>query len=408
MTAAAFKRLCRSLHLYLGLVAGLVFVVLGLTGSALVWIEELDHAFNPQLFRAAPGTLPPDAARVNTLVDQLTALPGYGRPTQLVLPAEPGGVIVVWYRRPAGQARNAWALDVSRQVMIDPGSLRIVGERRWGELGWSRPLLMPTLFHLHRYLFAGDVGKTTVAVVGLSVVVLSLLGMVLWWPKPTWGALRSAVTVRFGGSWPRFNYTSHRAVGLFAAPVFVLLGVSGAYFNMPAWIAPVVNAVAPVTPLNKKLVTSGEGGVTPAAALTIAQNRFPQARLSRLGLPAKLTLPYEVRLRQPGERRHGDGATRVSIDAGTGRVLKVVDPLTLTGGDAFLGWMFPLHSGEAFGTAHRVFMTVAGLLPLGFFVTGLLLWLRRRRPAASKKRVVKRAVARDAETQKSNVKLASN
>lgn len=205
--------------------------------------------------------------------------------------------------------------------MIDPGSLRIVGERRWGELGLSLPLLIPTLFHLHRYLFAGDVGKTTVAVVGLGVVILSVLGLVLWWPKLTWAGLRSAVTVRFGGSWPRFNYTSHRAIGLFAAPVFVLLGVAGVYFNMPAWIVPVVNAVAPVTPSNKKLVTSGEGGVTPAAAMLIAQERFPQGRLSRIGLPAKLTAPYEVRLRQPGELRMGDGATRVSIDAGTGQIL---------------------------------------------------------------------------------------
>lgn len=86
----------------------------------------------------------------------------------------------------------------------------------------------------------------------------------------------------------------------------------------------------------------------------------------------------------------------------------MINPLTVTGGDAFLSWMFPLHSGEAFGTAHRVFMTVAGLLPLGFFVTGLLLWLRRRRPASAKQRGGTAALMLKRELKKSNVKLTSH
>ncbi len=126
-----------------------------------------------------------------------------------------------------------------------------------------------------------------------------------------------------------------------------------------------------------------------------AQALFPQGRVSRLIFPAKPGQPYEVRVRQPGEMRHGDGATRITIDSGDGVVLRVVDPLTMRSGDRFLSWMFPLHTGEAFGTAGRVFISVIGIAPLVFSVTGLVMWLKFRRP---KGQPVKRtASARQAE-----------
>jgi uncharacterized iron-regulated membrane protein len=101
--------------------------------------------------------------------------------------------------------------------------------------------------------------------------------------------------------------------------------------------------------------------------------------VSRIVLPARSGLPYEVRLRQPGEVRQGDGNTRVTVDGSTGRILRVRDPLRARAGDAFLDWQFPLHTGEAFGTAGRIIITVVGIAPAAFLVTGLAVWWQRRK-----------------------------
>ena len=77
----------------------------------------------------------------------------------------------------------------------------------------------------------------------------------------------------------------------------------------------------------------------------------------------------------------------MSVDSGDGKVLRVVDPMEARSGDKFMSWLFPLHTGEAFGTAGRVFVSVAGLLPLMFFVTGLVVWLRLRRKPKKQARV---------------------
>ena len=386
------RRLLSRLHLYIALSCGIVFVLLGLTGSALAWMHELDAALNPGLLRVTPaaGLQPGDRAditpaAIDALLARLAADARYGKPNQLWLPEHADAPVIAWYRRPPPARPAPFALEVSRQVMVDPATLQVVGERNWGEAGLSRPLLMPTLFHLHRYLLAGEWGKTAIGVIGLLLAVSALTGVVLWMPKPNLKALRQSLRVSHGGSWPRFNYSFHRSAGFFAAPVLVVLGVTGCYFNLPKWVVPVVASVAPVAAADKVVNRSAPAGATigAGAAVAAAQLRFPAARVSRVALPASASAPFEVRVRQAGEVRQGDGATRIFIDARDGEVLRVRDPLLAARGDTLLNWFYPLHTGEAFGSAGRVFISVFGSAPLLFFITGVALWWRRRRSRAA-------------------------
>jgi uncharacterized iron-regulated membrane protein len=389
MVTGSTRTLLRRLHLWLGLVFGLVMALSGLTGCLLVWIHEIDATLNPELFHVAapPGvSAQPTPARLREIVDMLEARPGYGRPSQLGIPAGADESVVAWFRPARAEKPSALALEVSRQVMIDPHTLAILGEREWGRSGLSRAQFMPTLFHLHRYLLAGEAGKTVIGVTGLMLALLTLLGIALWWPKMTLASLRKSLTISFRGSWPRLNYSSHRTVGMAVAPVLLMLGISGLYFNLPAWVTPAVQVFSPVTKGDKvKNRAAGKGApIGIDTALLAAQGRFPQGRLSRLTLPSSPATPYEVRLRQPGEVRQGDGNTRVSVDARSGGILRVRDPMRASGGDTFLNWLFPLHTGEAFGMAGKIVMSLTGLTPLLFLVTGVAVWLnRRRKPAAA-------------------------
>lgn len=375
----------RRLHRWITLSFGAVFVVLGLSGSLIAWLPELDRWLNPDLLQAAGSSQPaPPACRVapdtvQAVVEKLAADPRYGKPTQLHFPRQADDVYVAWYRKKPEPGATTFVAQISRQVMLDPCTLEIRGERNWGETGLSRRLLMPTVFHLHRYLVAGDSGKFIVALSGLMLCLVALSGIVVWWPKMNRHAIRQAFTVSHGGSWPRFNFRLHRSAGFFVAPVLLMLGFSGLYFNQPSWVVPLVGAVASVTPAHKtgNNQPCSQTKITAEQALKIAQALYPQARPTRLTLGG--TAPYEVRLRQPGEHRQDDGATRISIAVAGGQVLRVQDPLTAVSGDRFLGWLFPLHSGIAFGTAGRIFISFFGVLPLLFFASGLLMWQRRRR-----------------------------
>jgi uncharacterized iron-regulated membrane protein len=124
------KSFTRFLHLWSGLVFGAILVVLGLTGSALSWIHELDAMLNPGFLHVAPppGVAPGAPLRigpeaVQALTDMLSKDPRYGRPSTVELPERAGDVAVARYRPAPGAAGSPWALAVSRQVMIDPAKI---------------------------------------------------------------------------------------------------------------------------------------------------------------------------------------------------------------------------------------------------------------------------------------------
>ena len=119
----------------------------------------------------------------------LAADPRYGKPRLLMLPDGPSGVFVASY---AVKGADGAVPGRSRRVMVDPATLAIQGERIWGQPGLSRPLLMPTLFHLHRYLLAGETGKTITGITGMLMLLTTLGGLLLWLPaalgRPAAGA----------------------------------------------------------------------------------------------------------------------------------------------------------------------------------------------------------------------------
>ncbi|HEY1149754.1 MAG TPA: PepSY-associated TM helix domain-containing protein [Pseudoduganella sp.] len=381
MITGSLRSWLRDIHLYLALLFGLLFVSAGTTGVLLAWNHELDASLNPALLqsRAAPSEAAPvTPEKVEAVLARLSQLPGYGKPTNLMLPDDQHDVFVAWYR-PAARHKTLFGTDLQRQVMVDQYTLEVLGERNYGEFGLSRPLLMPTLFHLHRYLLAGEGGKWVTGVTGCMLFLTSLMGLVLWWPKATWTSIRKSLTVRGHLTSRQFNYSFHRAAGFFMTPLLAMLGFSGMVMNLPDLVRPVIGAVSTLEP-NDKLANGAADGrklITASAAMAAAQGAVPEGRISRVTL-GSAKAPYEIRMRQAAEVRKGDGNTRISVDAYSASVLRVRNPLTAPSGDNFLNWMFPLHTGEAFHLPGRILISITGITPLLFMVTGLVLWLGRR------------------------------
>jgi uncharacterized iron-regulated membrane protein len=212
---------------------------------------------------------------------------------------------------------------------------------------------MPTVFHLHRYLLSGDTGKTITGVTGMMLFISVLLGVVLWWPKFKWRSLKQSVRITHGGSWSRFIYTSHRAGGIFVAPVLATIAFSGWYLNLPKWVTPIIASVATLSPQPSRSGSAAAGHACHHAGSgddSRAASSSRTRQVTRISLPRKPGDAYEVRLRQEGEVRADTGATRLWLDAYTGRPLAVRDPRNAASGDTIINWLFPLHTGEAFGS----------------------------------------------------------
>ncbi|HEX6984289.1 MAG TPA: PepSY-associated TM helix domain-containing protein, partial [Planctomycetaceae bacterium] len=301
-----------------------------------------------------------------------------GRPSRAAAVSKPrvaNGVWTAWFQSGTEDALR-WTM-----VYVDPYSGEVTGQRVWGTD------LMGTIYRLHYTLLGGDAGATVVGVAGVVLMASVASGVWLWWPlwRSGW---RAAFAIRRGR---RFNYDFHKTTGIAAAPVLLIVAFTGVYMTFPEWITPVVAAFSDVTPPIEGLTSAPAAAgrsLTPEEAVAIALEQFPEASFDHFHPPQTPDGAYEVGLRQPGEVQRSFGATQVWIDRHTGSVLAVRNPDQLTAGDTFLAWQFPLHNGEAFGLPGRLLVFASGFAPAVLYVTGLVLWWRKRRPRGKRESTV--------------------
>lgn len=363
------RSLTRLLHRVLGLAAGLVLVVTGLTGSALVFRDEIDAALNPRLRRVVPVG---PRAPLQPVLDRVTrAFPGEA-PTRVRMPRRPGDTYELWL----GAAP-------SRYVYADPYRGVLLGARRPAEFltGW--------LFLMHSQLLSGAAGGRVAGVCALILVALSVSGLVVWWPRAApgraWRAWRRALTVTRAAGPPRVAFDLHRAVGFYASGLLLVAGVTGASlvfhesFERAAYW---VTASAP--PPREPAVLRAPKTVhrpTPLSAdllLAIAERAQPGGTISYLYLPAGPGQPFRVRRRLPGER-HPNGKSFVHVDPAAGRVLAVEDGSRATRGARLYSVLYPLHTGVLGGAPTRALAVAGGLSLPVLALSGLLVWWHRAR-----------------------------
>lgn len=364
------------LHRYLGLGLGLVFVLLGLTGSYNVFMHALDEIWNPELVIKDPGTVyRPMQEILNTVRRSHPELTG---PWLLQMPRHRAGMLTAVHALAPGQTGMFYN---ARLVSVDPYRARIIKsrDRRETVMGW--------IFDLHCALLLGNGGHNAVGIFGACFLFSVSTGLVLWWPSRN--RLRQAFTVKQRASSERLIFDLHKVFGIYAAPVLLILAFSGFYLIYSDPVRLAVNRFSPVPldpwadlPNLASKPLPGAETISADAAVAAAKTAFPTGELQQLRTPPDASGVYTVRLRQPGEANHFWPSSAAYIDQYNGKIIATRDPFRFSNGETFLNLQYPLHSGEALGLPGRILICVTGLIPLLLFVTGLIRWRHKTKAAA--------------------------
>jgi uncharacterized iron-regulated membrane protein len=175
------RKLWFKVHLYLGLFAGAVFVLIGLTGSLLAFEFTLDEWLNSKLM-----TVPVDKENnsylpLDTIVASgLKVLPPDGKASAIGFPRHPGLVFELWFEQTSPNTDHS----ESHQLFINPYTGQVTGQRLKVDFqrGWRGPL-MDVVLRLHYSLAVGSAGMTAVGFIGLALLFSILTGLILWWPR---------------------------------------------------------------------------------------------------------------------------------------------------------------------------------------------------------------------------------
>ena len=159
------------IHLYLAIIAGFFFALMGLSGSLSIYREELDELLNPQLVIEEPQGIYQSLDRIMASVH--AANPSrYGSWT-LEMPRSRHGMITAWYEKPT---ETFFEMYAPLMVSVNPYTAEVVASRFWGNTATT------WLLDLHTQLRLGRSGWNAVGILGLLLIVSCASGLYLWWP----------------------------------------------------------------------------------------------------------------------------------------------------------------------------------------------------------------------------------
>ncbi|GAB3112067.1 PepSY domain-containing protein [Aestuariicella hydrocarbonica] len=370
------RRALFTLHKYAGLTVGLLLAVIGLTGSLLVFDHALDERLAPHTVAFEPVAQGAPLSRV--LANAQAAVPGQPALQRINLQRGSHSPHVVRFAAPAGAAGPL-------EVSVSPADGTVLAVRTWGEYPMS------WLYRLHYTLLSGDTGKTVVGLMGIALLLFAVSGLVIWWPRK--GRWRNALTLRRNGNRFRFYFDLHKVVGVYLAPVLLVVAFSGVSLVFPRQVAALVGSIWPVEAASAvaSAVTAFDGQeALPAplgidAATDLARQVFPQGKLTRIDLPKSDKGYYRFSFNLPEEPWRTYGASRLKLDQYTGEVLERRALGTLAPGSQFLLWQFPLHNGDVLGLPGRNLLLLTGLAPALLFGSGVYLWWRKRQLRSQKR-----------------------
>jgi len=186
------------------------------------------------------------------------------------------------------------------------------------------------------------------------------------------------VKVRAGPT--RVLFDIHRSFGSTLCVLLVLATLTGITLVYLNYVRDFVGLFSKVAPFPTVPWRQNE----PAAAFSVQEiydrvnATYTGSMISEIHVPSKPTAGYLVYLRTAGDI-HRLGDMLVWVHPGSGEILLERAGRNRTLGESFMHWLFPLHSGTAFGLPGRIAMCLTGVAPFVLVMTGLWVWSRKRR-----------------------------
>lgn len=395
------RQFCLLLHRWVGLLLAGFLVVVGLTGSLLAFLPELERAINPQFYPSHAGQIRLDAGM---LAERVEALAPQAKVNTVFLVGNQGATLAVVEPRIDPSTGKPHQLDFN-QIYLDPYTGDELARRMRGAISHGITNLMQFVYRLHWGL---ALDKTGILILGIAALLWTLDCFVSFYltlparpkraqPAPMpgrsfWMRWKPAWRIKTNASAYRLNFDLHRAGGLWLWVVLLVFAWSSVYMNL--WDTVYTHTTRlvfeyhePWTELPVLKKPMEQPAISWRQANDIAERLMgEQARKHGFTVeqPVALRLDrtkgvYGYFVRSSRDIQDKRGRTRVFFDADSGALRLVLLPTGQYSGNTITSWLIALHDANIFGMPYRIFVCILGLAITMLSVTGVYIWWKKRR-----------------------------
>jgi uncharacterized iron-regulated membrane protein len=390
------------LHLWLGLISGLVVFIVSITGCLFVFQQEITEGWHKKWYFVTPQ---PHTLPVSQLLQKAQTALG---------PDEPIGNIVIYrkpdrtwefmaYKQKDGGITIFGSLLYYRSVFVDPYTGAVTGIRNYKYdfffivkyLHWS--LLLDTPY-----------GQPIVGWSTFIFVILLLTGLVLWWPKKWTKVFRErSFKIKWKASFRRVNYDLHNVPGWYSLLPALVISLTGLVFSFNWFTALVylvttgatappaqaaVHSILPDSTITNTVPAAGPAALVDAAmsspaadpldrAFLYTWEQTPGARRFAFYPAYDKESVISVYAYKGQETYYGYDVLR--FDRYTGQLLHRRNDRELNAGERLVGMNYDIHVGAIGGLTGKIIAFIVSLICASLPVSGFLIWWGKRNKGKS-------------------------
>ncbi|MTI31208.1 PepSY-associated TM helix domain-containing protein [Xanthovirga aplysinae] len=361
-----FKKTIRKIHLYLGLITGLISLNTCITGCLMVFEDELSLMLYPHRFQLNPEK---EALPIQSFVAQIEgndAILENGFVYGARVFSDPSQAYQIFVRNPEKE---------SRTVFVDPYQGKLL------EVYNGRNSFFHTIEMLHRNLLLGKVGKNIVGYSTIGFVFLLISGLILWFPKRN-KAWKKRFSIKWQNtSWKRRNYDLHSVLGFYSLIFLFLICSTGLVWSFKIIRNAIVAIEKPTEEAKPKSnflpydVT--QKIISLDQAYETAKQHFPNAKRTTIRFsdaPDGVASASITTLTAP----HENGYHTMVLDKYSGKLLRLQLFEELPLGQKIYRYIYPIHIGSIYGLPTKILAFIVCLIGFSLPISGLWIWIFRK------------------------------
>ena len=390
------KTIWYKIHWFLGITAGIILLVVGITGAIMSFEKEILKAINSESYVV---NVPQNQEKLNVkeLLEKFQSQMPEAKINSISFSNNPEeSTTLNIASKESRKGINYYVNPYTAEILPD-----IVGKDFFG-----------FILRLHRWLAlpddAREVGKQTVAISTVSLIILIISAIVIYWGRIKHSFLKS-FTFKFKHKGRAFLSTMHSAIGMWVIPFYLLASLTGLFWSYE-WYNNALYKIAGVEKPQRNQQPQGQNPQQQQMIEGQKQDEKPQGQ--REGKPqdknnsvklddlqkavnmfdifiqrdySKVTL----RIPQKGtiysfnyldvNPDHYRATNTLELDINSWQLLKhdIYNEKPLN--ERLMKSILPLHTGEYFGIIGQTGMFIASSLMSLFTITGFMLFIQRKR-----------------------------
>lgn len=218
------------IHLWGGISLGLYIFFISITGSVLVYRNELYVMATPNPVVSTDS----ETVLSEELLMERVQISNQGyEVTRVNRSGDPSKAVEIWLEQD-GQIKKRF---FDPYTANDIGSAARTGQR-----------LVISLINLHESFLFGETGRKINGIGAIAVLLIVFTGLVIWWPGiKRW---KRSLTFQKGIGWKRQIWDIHSMVGIWSFLFIIIFAFSGAYLCFPNFFHDLGDQLQPMTDAN--------------------------------------------------------------------------------------------------------------------------------------------------------------